>query len=505
VSHSGAASHTGPVLRTHWRRKSTMPRNLDIRAFVERFFMALLVTTIFTGFAIGAAYWRAAERWNDATETVALDPGTLDDVGRGEPANFLIIGSDTRDFVEDGIDADQFGTTDDAGGQRSDTIMIAHIDPETETGMLVSFPRDLWVNIPDVGEAKLNAAFNGGPQRVIQTIQENFDIEVNHYLEIDFNGFRNIVDAIGSVPIFFPTPARDTVTGLLVTEPGCQNLDGAQALAYARSRQYEYQENGEWVMDGTADLGRIRRQQYFLRSLARETVRTSLSNFTKIDDILGETFENLKRDEDLGLNDVRALARTFREVDPAVVEMLTVPTAREFIRGQDAQVLVQAEAEPIFERLRNFGEQPAAGELPDIAPADVLVGVLNGSGVSGQAGRTLDALGEVGFGIVEPADNADRTDYAITEVRYTAGNEGPAQLVLAYLGGAGNVVEVEALDADADVVIVLGADFDGVSVPTTAPATAAPATEAPAAAAPTTVSGLPANPGGDQPEPAAGC
>ena len=199
-----------------------------------------------------------------------------------------------------------------------------------------------------------------------------------------------------------------------------------------------------------------------------------MSNFTKIDDILGETFENLKRDEDLGLNDVHALARTFREVDPAVVEMLTVPTTREFIRGQDAQVVVQAEAEPIFERLRNFGEQPAAGELPDIAPADVLVGVLNGSGVSGQAGRTLDALGEVGFGIVEPADNADRTDYAITEVRYTAGNEEPAQLVLAYLGGAGNVVEVEALDADADVVIVLGADFDGVSVPTTAPATAAP-------------------------------
>ena len=77
--------------------------------------------------------------------------------------------------------------------------------------------------------------------------------------------------------------------------------------------------------------------------------------------------------------------------------------------------------------------------------------------------------------------------------------------MLAYLGGAGNVVEVEALDGDADVVIVLGADFEGVSVPTTAPATAAPATEAPTAPAPTTVPGPAANPGGDQPEPAAGC
>ena len=469
--------------------------------------MALLVTTIFTGFAIGAAYYQATEWWNSKTETVDLDPGTLDDVGRGEPANFLIIGSDTRDFIDNPVDQDQFGTTDDAGGQRSDTIMVAHIDPDTETGLLVSFPRDLWVNIPEVGEAKLNAAFNGGPQRVIQTIQENFDIEVNHYLEIDFNGFRNIVDAIGSVPIFFPTPARDTVTGLQIDEAGCHNLDGAQALAYARSRQYEYQEDGEWVTDGTADLGRIRRQQYFLRSLASEAVRSGISNLTRIDDIVKNTFENLKRDPDLELNDVKALANTFREVDPAVVEMLTIPTAREFIRGQDAQVLVDAEAEPIFERLRNFGEQPAAGEVPpDIAPADVLVGVLNGSGVSGQAARTLEGLGEVGFNVVEPAGNADRNDYAITEVRYTAGNEAPAQLVLAYLQGAGNIVEVDTLEGDADVVLVLGGDFQGVSVPTTAsPETAAPETEAPAATTPTTVAGPPANPGGDQPQPAAGC
>ena len=96
-------------------------------------------------------------------------------------------------------------------GQRSDTIMVAHIDPGKRTGVLVSFPRDLWVPIPGHGTAKINAAFAyGGAQLTIETIEQDFDVPISHYLEVDFAGFRNIVNAIGSVPIYFPTPARDT-------------------------------------------------------------------------------------------------------------------------------------------------------------------------------------------------------------------------------------------------------------------------------------------------------
>ena len=121
--------------------------------------------------------------------------------------------------------------------------MIAHIDPGKHTGILVSFPRDLWVEIPGHGTAKINAAFAfGGPQLAITTIEQNFDIPISHYLEVDFAGFRDIVDAIGSVPIYFPDArARhehrpgDHRRGLPAT------FRGEEALAYVRSRYYQYQ------------------------------------------------------------------------------------------------------------------------------------------------------------------------------------------------------------------------------------------------------------------------
>ena len=150
-------------------------------------------------------------------------------------------------------------------------MMVVHIDPGKRTGVLVSFPRDLWVPIPGHGTNKINAAFAfGGPQLAIETIKQDFDIPISHYLEVDFAGFRDIVNAIGSVPIYFPTPARDHNTGLIIPHaPDATTSTATQALAYVRSRYYEYTQNGQWQYDPTSDLGRIERQQYFIRSLSR--------------------------------------------------------------------------------------------------------------------------------------------------------------------------------------------------------------------------------------------
>jgi LCP family protein required for cell wall assembly len=476
-----------------------MTDSWQLRAFVRRFFLALLLAAVFTAGGIGSAYWVAADKI-DSAKTAKFAPETLDDVDRGAPANFLIIGSDTRAFIETEIDQEHFGDPAEQTGQRSDTIMIAHVDPDTETGMLVSFPRDLWVEIPGRGGAKINSAFSDGPETVVQTIKQNFDIPIHHYLEIDFAGFRNIVDAIGTVPIYFPTPARDLRTGLVIESAGCHRLDGAMALNYARSREYQYLDSdGDWVTDGSADLGRIRRQQYFMRSLANEAVRAGFRNFTKINDILNKVVDNITRDPDLGFSDIRALAATFREVDPAIVEMVTVPTEREFIDGQDSQVLVDSEAEPIFERLRSFGRQPEDEVPAGVAPADVAVAVLNGSGVGGQAGQVFDALRGVGFAVVGEPGNADRNDYDVTEVRYASGSEDLAKFARAYLGGAGRLVEVDDTPAGTDVVLVLGRDFEQVQAPSTTVAAATPETSAPADEGP------PANPGGDGTTPPAGC
>jgi LCP family protein required for cell wall assembly len=467
------------------------------RAFIQRFFVALLIAVVFCAGGIGMAYWVAADKI-DSARTADFDPDTLDEVGRGEPANFLIIGSDTRAFIDNERDEESFGDPNEQTGQRSDTIMIAHVDPDTETGMLVSFPRDLWVTIPGKGEGRINSAFNEGPQTVVETIKQNFDIPIHHYLEIDFAGFRNLVDAIGTVPIYFPTPARDIQTGLDITEAGCQRLDGESALRYARSRYYEYFEDGEWHKDASSDLGRIQRQQYFIRSLANEAVRAGFRNFTKINDILNKVVDNITRDPDLGFSDIRALAATFREVDPNIVEMVTVPTERHFFGDADALRLLPDEAAPIFEKLRSFGEEPEEALPEGVAPGDISVQVLNGSGVGGQAGVTAEALRGAGFGVVDPVGNADRNDYSETEVRYAEGAEDLARFTRAYLGGAGKIVEVDSTPPGTNVVLVLGRDFEQVSAPsTTVPgetATTAPPTTGPSP-----------NPGGDTTTPPAGC
>ena len=117
--------------------------------------------------------------------------------------------------------------------------MVAHVDPKTAPASSCRSPATSGSTFPGIGNAKINAAFNAGPQRVIETIEHDFDIPISHYLEVDFAGFRKIVNAIGTIPIYFPHPARDRKTGLDINTAGCQHLNGDQALAYVRSRYYE--------------------------------------------------------------------------------------------------------------------------------------------------------------------------------------------------------------------------------------------------------------------------
>jgi LCP family protein required for cell wall assembly len=339
---------------------------------------------------------------------------------------------------------------------------------------------------------------------VIETLKTNFDIPIHHYLELDFAGFESLVDAIGGVPIRFPTPARDENTGLEIRLPGCYKMDGKDALAYVRSRYYEYKPtaSSDWVQDGRADLGRILRQQYFIRSLAEVAINTAAKHPLKANNILNKAFESITKDRNLGLSDLRGLAATLRETDPAVVEMLTVPSSPDKVDGQSVLQLDQAKAAPIFTRLRSFG--PAARPLPvpkDVVPAQVRVKVLNGSGVSGQAKSTLGALAAVGFKRVDPPGNADRSDYESTEVHYVRGAQHKAQLVAAYLG-VGKLVAGKSV-AGADVTVVLGNDFRRVSTPTTTTSSTTTTT-----AKPPVTSGPKANPGqtpGAAPQPVVGC
>ena len=165
--------------------------------------------------------------------------------------------------------------------------------------MLVSFPRDLIVEIPGHGRNLLNSAFAfGGPGARDPDARSRTSrrLQINHYLEVDFRGFKKIVDAIGHINIWFPTPVHDPYTGLDVNQAGCVELNGDQALAYARSRHYYIPKNlqnpAPWTWnyderrrgrqrlgrDRRADLDRIPRQQYFLRTVSQAAIDKTGSN-----------------------------------------------------------------------------------------------------------------------------------------------------------------------------------------------------------------------------------
>ena len=432
---------------------------LSPRAFLHRLVTAFVVAIVLTTAAIAGAYAEAASKISKVAK-VAIDDSVLQSGG-----NFLLIGSDSRAFVNGSRDSEHFGSAQQQTGQRSDTIMVAHVDAKAGTALLVSFPRDLWVAIPGIGSAKINAAFNAGPQRVIETIENDFDIPISHYLEVDFQGFRSMVNALGTIPIYFPAPARDTKSGLLVNKAGCQNLSGDQALAFVRSRYYESLVGGRWQSDPTSDLGRIQRQQYFLRTLAQQTLHAAASAPWNAGNLLDSMLTSIQRDPKLGLSALRALAYAFHRAGG--VETQTLPVNRQFIDGQDALVLDNTKAAPLLARLRGIGNPSnAQSSGSSIEPRSVHVAVENGSGRTGLGARANDALGGLGFSVEGDATNADRSDYAVTEVRYTPGAQTLAQFLLSYLGGAGKVVALRAgAPAGADIVLVLGRDYNGLSRP----------------------------------------
>lgn len=210
----------------------------------------------------------------DGLESVLADIPDGDDPAIEYPAeNYLLVGSDSREGVDGGsTDAGVIGDTADVGGRRSDTIMI--LRQERNGGAaLMSIPRDLWVDIAGSDRSdRINAAFNDGPEQLAATVTQHLGIPIHHYVEVDFVGFKQIVDELGGIELCVGYAARDTHSGLSI-QPGCQRLDGVQALAFARSRYYEEWDGEEWVLDPRADLGRIERQQFFIRSAVDGTLR----------------------------------------------------------------------------------------------------------------------------------------------------------------------------------------------------------------------------------------
>jgi LCP family protein required for cell wall assembly len=431
----------------------------------------LITLCVLAASLVGYSYYRFGN-----IPRVALGQFLTEDAP-GRPQNYLLVGSDSRAFVEDGSDDGAFGDTSDVSGERADTIILVRIDPADRTVAMVSFPRDLWLPIAGTGGSdRINTALEGGPSRLIETIQRNFNVPVHHYIQVDFKGFQGLVDAAGGVALYLEHPVRDydaatggSFSGLDIDQTGCVTLDGTQALAYVRSRHFQSFVDGRWQADPTGDIGRIGRQQDFIRRAVRSALAKGLTNPSRLTDLLGVAESNVSLDEDLEATDILKLGRRFQSLEAGALKSFSLPTeSGTTAGGASVEFLEEEKIDEILDVFRGV----APGQ-DVVQPSAVAVRVLNGSGRAGQAAEAAQALSSAGFSV---ANTGNATESATTTIRYAPGRISQAELLGRYLEPAPSLREDPTLES-IDAVLVTGTDFTRVLATPRAP-DAVPATSA---------------------------
>ena len=350
-----------------------MPRTRSVsRVLIGRYAVALVAALALVAGAVVATNALIDDKLSSIRRVpVAVAP----DTGSDEPANFLVIGSDSRAAGANSSDPGAFGDPSVETGQRSDTLMVVRVDPKHQTAYVVSFPRDLRTNIPGVGTSKINAAFNDGRDSVVATLKSNYGIDIHHYLQIDFDSFRGIVDSLGGIRVYFPAPASDPCSTFDLEpprfkKPGDYKLSGDEALLYVRSRYYYQYTDGRWRIDPLYDIDRIERQQDFIRRMAAEAIKTSIANPITGSDVSDKAISKLQIDRDLTRDDINKLVNAFRHVNPddtSSLQMTTIPWAND-PQGSSDLLLDLSTAGPVLAALRGDGPIPFPA-APD-PPAD---------------------------------------------------------------------------------------------------------------------------------------
>ncbi|MBG0813366.1 LCP family protein [Planomonospora sp. ID82291] len=407
--------------------------------------------------------------------------------------NVLLVGSDTREG-----DNLKYGQKMADAGKRTDTIILMHISPNRDKATLVSFPRDSMVDMPACeGEngnqvparrEMINAAYNeGGITCTITTIEHLTDIRIDHFVEVDFTGFKSIVDALGGIRICLKTPV-DSKKAKLTLAAGWHNLKGEAALGYVRLRDYG---------DGS-DIQRIKRQQVFLTKVVQKATSSELlTDIGKLRAFIGEVAKSVRMDEELA-SDQQALieiAMSAKALTASGVKFITVPWGAD-PTDKNRVVWRQPAAGELFESIKNDTEvtptaSPTASAKPAVKHEQVRVQVLNGTDKPGLASEVAGKLAAQGFVVTQVGNARPATgNVPATSVRYAKKDtaEGPsyADALAARLSGeklTPTVGKVKPITADRYspataitqsptgpvVQLVIGDDWKGVRVPTKIP------------------------------------
>jgi LCP family protein required for cell wall assembly len=407
------------------------------------------------------------------------------------------------------------GGTEDAGGARSDTIMLVNIPANRKRVVAVSFPRDLAITPiqceawnPDTGEygplydsdtkkwgprnvyteTKLNSTFSfGGPKCLVKEIQKLSGLSINRFIAVDFAGFAKMVDALGGVEVCSTTPLKDYELGTVLAHSGRQLIDSKTALNYVRARNVTTENNG--------DYGRIKRQQLFLSSLLRSLIsKETFFSLSKLNNVVNLFVSNSYVDN-VRTKDLVQLGQSVQGMNAGHVSFVTVPTGitdengDEPPRTADMRALfsaiiddeglpgennLNATSTPPTKSLSSKAPQSsqtgqpsqAADPHPEnvqemtTAPQDVTVQVSNSTATSGLAATASSQLKRHGFRVKSPDDYPN--PLKTTKVLFSPGNEQAAATVAASFANS----KVERITGTGHVVqVVLGSDFTSVGTP----------------------------------------
>ncbi|WP_216894464.1 LCP family protein, partial [Nocardia alni] len=440
--------------------------------------LVAVVALVMTG--VGWNYLRATDK--GFTKVQALDTGShdiVDPVDQLGDENFLIAGTDSRAGANGEVGA---GTTADAEGARSDTVMLVNIPASRQRIVVVSFPRDLDVTRPSCAAwdnekaeytdvkwasaagSKLNATYAlGGPKCLTRVIQKLSGLKINHFIGLDFTGFESMVDTVGGVEVCTAKPIVDGQLGTILSDTGHQTISGATALNYVRARHV--------IGEERSDYDRIHRQQLFLSSL----LRSALSNRVLFDPGKFTGFVNAFTGhafmDNTDTRDLLMLGRSLQKMPAGEITFLTVPTAgttsygNEIPRETDIKAIFRAiiDDQPLPGEQRPPGPPPTSPaepphQLTATDPATVSVQVTNASTTTGLAGATAAKLAKPGFQIYS-VDTYTYGTLSTTVVRYSSGHQRDAATVAAALPGAKLQV---ASGLGSVVQVALGTDFSGV-------------------------------------------
>ena len=467
------------------RRKHPLRHRIAVGLTVV---LAVLVAVAGAGVAYAAIQ-------NSRLDKISFKPrgdkdAAISKVPKGEPVNILVVGNDTRSFAKSQEEKKEFGAKIVGDSQRSDTMMVMRLDPKNDRASILSIARDLWVDLEGGGKGRINEAFakigdgnKSDPDRLIRTIRSNFGITVNHYIEIDFAGFRDVVSAIGGVSVYFPYPARDEFSGLNIEQTGCVQLDGRSALAYVRSRAYQYRGPKGWQYDGSGDIGRIQRQQDFIKRVVRKAVADGLTNPVTAARLIEAGVDNVKVDSSFGVGDMKKLASQLRDLDDSKIAFAALTGDPVKIGDADVLKVNPARANEV---LAAFGAKVPGttattrrptGAVTPIPPGTSII-LYNGAGRDGLVSEVQRDLQRLGV----PSTSGGNGSHATrTEVRHRAGNEAAARAVQAYLGGD-SVIAADRTVKNGEIQVLLGTSFSGIvdprgdGTPTTATTAAAAVT-----------------------------